>query len=441
MRPLCGWVLSQGKLVVRGLRGWVCYVVGWLPLCSWMFVQVVMWGWTRVGEGDYDVFGLMGGRLVVSVIMVLLGLFGGDGPDVVPDWERYVRIGRYDPAGFECYDGAGEGRKVVRRLFFKAPLYRVTEVVTADGLVEVRDAKGSCFVADDAVAALHSRPFSCLTANAPQPLVAIGRLAKSQPPSPEAGRAVGKFFPTFYQIAREVLYPGDGSEENLTTLRDNDGKRIAKVSRAFRKALLRQGTGQLRDGRVLNVGKKLKSGRRFIVLPKESYGLGTSNFHLYPYRSVAVDFDFLCGRLKDDEICAPGNVDVRDRSVSRANRKGLAGMLLYLPRFKGVQLEDGSIHDGYVCAVDVGGGIKLDRIDLFVGGEAAGNPYYPPCRSSNSLIRSGIESLIPSDWHTFERDEEGVWKRSVAAEYRQFAPEKGLEVIAFPGIECRRHVD
>ncbi len=372
---------------------------------------------------------------------ILLGMVFGGSPGAVADWEQYVRIGVYEPAGFACYDKAGEGRVELRRLFFKTPLYRVSDVVTADGLVEVKDQAGTCFVPQEAVTALHSRPFSCLPPGVPQPLVEVRRLAKSELPALDKGRKLGKFYPTFYQIAREVLYPGDGKAENLTTLRDNDGKRIAKVSRAFRKALLRQGTGQLADGRVLNVGKKLKSGRRFIVLPKESYGLGTSNFHLYPYRSVAVDFDFLCDRFQDDSVCTPGNIDTRDRKTSRANRKGLGGILLHLPRLQGIKLEDGSVHDGYVCAVDVGGGIKLDRIDVFVGGEAAGNPYYPPCRSSNSLLRAGIESLIPSDWHTFEQDEDGVWRRSVKAEYRQFAPHKGLEVVAFPGVKCRRRVE
>jgi hypothetical protein len=379
--------------------------------------------------------------VLMLCFIVLLGLGFGAAPGEVADWERYVRIGTYDPAGFACYDKGGEGRVEVRRLFFKAPLYRVSDRVTDDGLVEVRDGEGTCFVGQEAVAALHTRPFSCLAASAPQPLVAMSRLAKAEPPSLEHGRPLGKFYPTFYQIAREVLYPGDGKAENLTTLLDNSGKHIAKVSRAFRKALLRQGTGQLTDGRVLNVGKKLKSGRRFIVLPKESYGLGTSNYHLYPYRSVAVDFDFLCERLQDQSLCTPGNVEVRDRSISRANRKGLGGVLLYVARLKGIKLEDGSIHDGYVCAVDVGGGIKLDRMDIFVGGEAAGNPYYPPCRSSNSILRGGIESLIPSDWHTFEQDEKGVWTRSIQAEYRKLAPQKGLEVVAFPTVKCRRHLD
>lgn len=374
-------------------------------------------------------------------LLVLLGVVGAGGPLEVPDWQQYVRIGTYDPAGFPCYDKMGEGRSEIRRLYFKTPLYRTARPATDDGLVEVRDRTGICFVAQGVVAQLHSRPFECPPAVSPQPLLPISRVIPSEAPDPQVGRSVGNLYPTFYQIAREILYPGDGKADNQRVLRDNDGKRIASVSKEFRKALMRQGTGQLADGRVLNVGKKLKSGRRFIVLPQESYGLGTSGYHLYPYRSAAVDFDFLCDRLQDDKLCHRGNTVARDRGHARQNRRRLAGMLLFLPKLKGIKLEDGSLHDGYVCAVDVGGGIKLDRIDLFVGGEAAGNPYYPPCRSSNSLIRGGVESLVPSDWHTFEQDEKGVWQRSVGAEYRQFASHKGLAVTAFPGIHCRRQVD
>ena len=374
-------------------------------------------------------------------LILLLSFAGADAPLKVADWEQYVRIGTYDPAGFPCYDKAGEGRTELRRLYFKTPLYRVASQVTDDGLVEVRDGEGTCFVDEEAASRLHSRPFTCPAGLSAQPLVSLSRLVPTEPPDPQEGKPAGTFYPTFYQIAREVLYPGDGKAENQTTLRENNGDRIAEVSKEFRTALLRQGTGQLADGRILNVGKKLKSGRRFIVLPKESYGLGTSGYNLYPYRSVAVDFDFLCDQLQDDKLCRLGNTVTRERRHATGNRRSLAGMLLYLPRLKGIKLEDGSVHDGYVCAVDVGGGIKLDRIDIFVGGEAAGNPYYPPCRSSNSLIRGGVHSLIPSDWRTFVQNDAGIWQRSVATEYRQFAPHKGLEVRAFPGISCRRQVD
>ncbi len=354
----------------------------------------------------------------------------------VQDWANHVRVSRYDPAGFPCYDQALEPRQEVARLYFKTPLYRLDDEPAPPDTVHVRVGKKTCFAPTDVVGQLHTRPFSCLKDPPAQPLTSLTRLLDVPVPDPNAGTTLGPLFPTFYQIADERLYPGDPAR--ATTLLDNQGQPIADVSKEYRRALLRQGTGMIADGRVLNVGSKHRSGRRFIVLPKGSYGLGTSGYHLYPYRSVAVDFDYLCDRLGDADLCRPGNTGVRDRQISRANRKALAGMLLYLPRLAGVVLDDGAVHDGFVCAVDVGGGIKLDRIDIFVGADAAGNPYYPPCRSENAFLRAGIESLIPSDWRTFERDDDGNYTRSVPDEYRRVAPEKGLTVTAFPALRCQR---
>jgi hypothetical protein len=103
-------------------------------------------------------------------------------------------------------------------------------------------------------------------------------------------------------------------------------------------------------------------------------------------------------------------------------------------------MADSSVHDGFVCAVDVGGGIKLDRIDLFVGIDSAGNPYYPTCRRDNAFLRAGIASLIPSDWHQFAADKNGKLVRSKAAEYRDIAPGKGLDIVLFPEVRCRRRI-
>ena len=42
------------------------------------------------------------------------------------------------------------------------------------------------------------------------------------------------------------------------------------------------------------------------------------------------------------------------------------GEPLYIPEFDGLQLPDGSIHDGCVRADDTGGGIKKRKMDFFV---------------------------------------------------------------------------
>ncbi len=371
------------------------------------------------------------------VTAVALGIFAGPELVEVSDWDRYVRVSEYDPGGFPCYDRTDEPRKEVRRLYFKTPLYRQED---AGDYVRVSGRDFDCYAPRKVVAALHSTPFVCPGAAVPQALTSLAALLDRSPPDKAAGTAAGPLFPTFYQVAREGLY-GAASDDDSVTLRDNDGDRIARVSKAFQRALLRQGTGVLEDGRVLNVGRKTKSGRRFIVLPEGTFGLGISGYHLYPYRSAAVDFDYLCDRLGGIAGCTTGNVERRDRKVSRKNRKALVGMLLHVQRLDGILLDDGSRHDGFVCAVDIGGGIKNDRIDLFVGADAAGNPYYPPCRRDNALIRAGIESLIPSDWRRFEPDDEGTLQRAIATEYRTVSPHKGLDITAFPDVRCRSRAE
>ena len=322
---------------------------------------------------------------------------------------------------------------MVRYLYYKQPLYLEK---AGKKFSRVRLEGESCFVKSSRIAAVHSTQFACVASPAPIKVAPSTSLA-DLPTDPSQGVQAGNFFPTFYQVALEALYPGKTGEKKVT-LQDNNGKSVAGVSTEFRRALLRQGTAALSDGRVLNVGKKTKTGRRFIVLPEGSYGLGIAGFHLYPYRSVAVDFDLLCHRLKGAAGCEPDNTTKKDTNISRKNRKTLAGILLHIEKFAGVHMSDGTVHDGYVCAVDVGGGIKSDRMDIFVGTDGAGNPYYPACRRDNPLIQAGIESLIPSDWHHYTQNKNGKMKRTCQTEYRQVAAHKGLAVTAFPGIRCRK---
>jgi 3D (Asp-Asp-Asp) domain-containing protein len=72
------------------------------------------------------------------------------------------------------------------------------------------------------------------------------------------------------------------------------------------------------------------------------YGDGAKNFVLVPYRTLAVD---------------PATIAL--------------GSALYIPKARGVQIKlpDGSAatHDGYFFAADVGGAIKNNHVDVFLG--------------------------------------------------------------------------
>jgi len=119
---------------------------------------------------------------------------------------------------------------------------------------------------------------------------------------------------------------------------------IAEVSKEFAQQLAVQGTGKLRDGRVVNIwgSCNCKHSPCFKVT-RAQWGTAGSGKPLQPFRTVAVD---------------PRVVKL--------------GSLLYVPLLEGRTMPGrapwgGYVHDGCVVADDTGGHIAGDRIDLFVG--------------------------------------------------------------------------
>jgi len=122
---------------------------------------------------------------------------------------------------------------------------------------------------------------------------------------------------------------------------------LAEVDKEFAKALALQGTGRLKDGRLLNVGggQNCECDRRpcFHVIENQTWGRAGTGQPLQPFRTVAVD---------------PAVIKL--------------GSLLYVPLLDGRTMPGkapwgGFKHDGCVVADDTGGGIKGKQLDLFVG--------------------------------------------------------------------------
>jgi 3D (Asp-Asp-Asp) domain-containing protein len=64
--------------------------------------------------------------------------------------------------------------------------------------------------------------------------------------------------------------------------------------------------------------------------------------------------------------------------------------VLFIKETVGLPMPDGSIHDGYWYASDVGGGIKGERIDLYTGkGGASMRPMMPLNLSKLSAVKVG----------------------------------------------------
>jgi len=193
----------------------------------------------------------------------------------------------------------------------------------------------------------------------------VEQVSVAEVPVADAGpKPLGKFNITFYYVAGEdELSPRPAAiadrkaaandnrdhaaiapADDVTLYEGRSCDPIAQVSRAFAQQLRIQGTGKLRDGRVLNVFGACNCGYSpcFKVIPQQ-WGTAGSGRPLQPFRTVAVD---------------PRLVKL--------------GSLLYIPLLEGRTMPGrapwgGFVHDGCVIADDTGGGIKDHQIDLFVG--------------------------------------------------------------------------
>jgi 3D (Asp-Asp-Asp) domain-containing protein len=212
-------------------------------------------------------------------------------------------------------------------------------------------------------------------ATTPPPVTASAPAPESTSAAETGPRPVGQFTITFYYVVGEdevaskpVLVAsndnrtgeGSGSEDGdaaLTaittservTLYTGGGKcePIAEVSKAFASQLALQGTGKLRDGRVVNIFGACNCGHSpCFKVTHAQWGTAGTGRPLQPFRTIAVD---------------PKVVKL--------------GSLLYVPLLEGRLMPGrapwgGYVHDGCVIADDTGGHIAGNRIDLFVGRRA-----------------------------------------------------------------------
>jgi len=155
---------------------------------------------------------------------------------------------------------------------------------------------------------------------------------------PKPGDRLGVYRNTHYYVSSESAY---SSEPKTVWILKMDGSRIVKVSSRFKRAVDIEGTGKLIDGRVINYAGVVNGEVRYAVT-SHPWGRGVGDCPLIPFHTVAVD---------RNEIPL--------------------GSLVYISQTAGMLLPDGSTHDGLWRAEDVGGAIRKDRIDLFVG-EASG---------------------------------------------------------------------
>jgi 3D (Asp-Asp-Asp) domain-containing protein len=180
-------------------------------------------------------------------------------------------------------------------------------------------------------------------------LAAMIDTARKVPLRREAPEPVvlGRFQLTYYWMASEATHPAtaDGAEASPddVVLQSRHCTPIARVSPSFARSLRLEGTGVLRDGRVINVAGNCECGKPCYRIARRShrFGTGVAERPLSPFRSVAVD---------------PKLVAI--------------GSALYIPELDGKTMPGrapwgGFVHDGCVTADDRGGGVRGKQLDLF----------------------------------------------------------------------------
>jgi 3D (Asp-Asp-Asp) domain-containing protein len=149
-----------------------------------------------------------------------------------------------------------------------------------------------------------------------------------------------------YDDPQSVNVPRSGRVTAVPTntfveLYTREGYYFGRVPERFAWSLRLEGSGLMKDGRIVNYTGKCPYGYgtcfEQLDVGEHPFGRGAGLRPLIPFKSVAVD---------------PHLVPI--------------GEPIYIPEFDGLVLPDGSIHDGCVRADDTGGGIKKRKMDFFV---------------------------------------------------------------------------
>jgi peptidoglycan hydrolase-like protein with peptidoglycan-binding domain len=216
----------------------------------------------------------------------------------------------------------------------------------------------------------------------------VGRLASALA-APQAPGHLSRFRLTQYVIAEE---PAKGKA--IVPVLDAQGQVLARVDARFFCDLALQGSGRLRDGRLLNVtgqyvdardhdeyASVLATAQRVLSAHvgyagiKVSGGIVTSAlaFARVPGERAGKGFTIQRGIACDPFRTLAADLGAYSTSEPRfRGRGGLvpAGTRVFILELAGVKLPDGSTHDGWCVVNDTGGAIYGAHFDVFAGTRA-----------------------------------------------------------------------
>lgn len=193
-------------------------------------------------------------------------------------------------------------------------------------------------------------------------LAAFTALAFAPPADVDRYQKIGRVKISYYWAVDESEYPAS----SRVAIRDVRGNVIARTSWTFRRHLLMEGSGRLRDGRNVTYQRHVNGEARFRIT-KFQWGAGIGECPLVPYRTLAVDPEFI--RL---------------------------GTRVFIPEFEGARLPDGTIHDGMFVAHDRSRYIRGARIDVFArNGKSSARPFIRKGYRSGSRVT--VYRVAPPD--------------------------------------------
>lgn len=270
-------------------------------------------------------------------------------------------------------------------------------------------------------AVLHSR-FQDVS-HRPLSLDKLADMAKVRAANPVS---MGLFYPTYYHLALEDLYPG--ARVRIPT---QSGADAGFASDEFLKQVSWEGSGITSDGRGISYAGP---GRYSTYDASKVWAYGSGGrMQVFPYRSLAVNFPGICRALaRVWPGCTPGSA---------------IGILVRIPALAARKIKvENAEHDGYFCAADTGAPyyIRYNRIDIFVGTHGGGNPFLPEERQKNEFLKGGLQALVPSDWRVWSGPDTRVFCElsqlpgdifhpsagSCTHDYHVVAREKALEIFA-----------
>lgn len=247
----------------------------------------------------------------------------------------------------------------------------------------------------------------------------LKELSEKLKSAPKQMKQMRKWRLTHYYIAEENAY----NQQNFVPVYDKQKNLLAKVPASFFCNMALEGTGKLKDGRLLNVAGKpyvavnpleyescrlvynqhvrmmaeknrepkpsgyfgisiknnaVISVQAFAEVKKMGvgYGIGKLNVPYTPYKTIATD------------IGAYGSSEPAFKKLGGAIP---AGTKVFILEFVGRKMPDGSIHDGWFVANDTGGGIFGAHIDVFTGTKAIEKQF--PMPLSNGVAHIWFEGI------------------------------------------------